>query len=124
MRIRTSAARLLVAISLLGGAAACGISDFPSYIAGVDNSQQIIAPGAQSAPLTVQVKDQEGAPLGGVVVNYEIKSGAGSLSAASATTGDDGKASVTFTAGTTTGVTIVNATVPALGSVGFNITVK
>lgn len=124
MRIRSSAVRLVAAVSLLGGLAACGISDFPSYIAGVDNSQQTIAPGAQSAPLTVQVKDQEGDPLGGVVVNYEIKSGAGSLSATSATTNGDGRASVTFTAGTTTGVTIVNATVPSLGSVGFNITVK
>ena len=124
MRIRFSAVRLVAAVSLLGGLAACGISDFPSYISGVENSQQTIAPGAQSAPLTVQVKDQEGAPLGGVVVNYEIKSGAGSLSASSATTNDDGKASVVFTAGTTTGVTIVNATVPALGSVGFNINVK
>jgi hypothetical protein len=124
MRIRTSAARLLVAISLLGGVAACGMTDFPSYIAGIENSQQTIAPGAQSAPLTVQVKDQDGEPLSGVVVNYEIKSGAGSLSAPSATTNDDGKASVTFTAGTTTGTTVINATVAALGAVGFNVIVK
>jgi hypothetical protein len=124
MRIRTSAARLLVAISLLGGAAACGMTDFPSYIAGVENSQQTIAPGAQSAPLTVQVKDQDGDALSGVVVNYTIRSGAGSLSAPSATTNDDGRASVTFTAGTTTGTTVIDATVATLGAVGFNVIVK
>ena len=124
MRIRVSALRILAGLSLLGAVNAC-TEPKANYLSSASGGMQTVAVGAQAAPLTVLVRDVEGDPIEGVVVNWWIKSGAGSLSSATSTTNGDGLASVTYTAGSTAGQTIITATVPALGaSVTYTMTVQ
>lgn len=128
MRIRVSAVRALIGLSLLGGLNACDFTSPPSaeYLANTAGGVQTVAIGAQAGiPLTVTVRDTDLDPIKGVTVVWKITSGGGSLSAASTTTNDDGVTSVTFTAGPSAGTTSIAATVPGLGaSVGFTMTVK
>ena len=71
-----------------------------------------ISQGASvSVPLTAQVVNQNGAPLSGVKVDFFFASGAGTLSAPSATTNSLGYASVTLTVTNFTGSLQVNACV-------------
>jgi hypothetical protein len=123
MKIRNVAASMLIGLSL----AACGFKPdpIPAAVANTSGGVQTIAPSAQAAPLVVTVRDQEKDPIGGITVLWNIESGAGTLSATSTTTDDNGNASVTYTAGATVGITKINATVPALqSSVSYTITVK
>jgi hypothetical protein len=125
MRIRVSALRMLAGLSLLGALNAC-TEPLPTYLANAAGGTQIVAPGAQAAtPLTVSVKDHEGEPMEGVEITWAIKSGAGSISSPTSTTDGDGMSSVTYTAGTTLGLTVITATVPALGAtVTYSMTVQ
>lgn len=127
MRIRVSAVRFLVGLSLAGSLTGCIFDDqkIPAYLEHPVTSTQVVAPNAQAAkPLTVIVRDQDKNPLEGVTVQWSIKSGSGTLSAAETKTDGDGKTSVTYTAGATTGNSLVHATVPVLGTVQFNLEVK
>jgi adhesin/invasin len=65
-----------------------------------------------SSPVSVQVLDQNGAPLAGVSVQFHVVAGGGSVSAPSALTGVDGRASVSWTMGTVAGTDslLVNTT--------------
>jgi hypothetical protein len=56
----------------------------------------------------VMVKDQEGVSFAGEVVNFTVTEG--SVSAAAVTTGTDGKASITWTLGTTEGTQTLSIT--------------
>ncbi|MCZ6445755.1 MAG: IPT/TIG domain-containing protein, partial [Planctomycetota bacterium] len=59
----------------------------------------------QSLPsaLVVQVNDQSGNPMAGIGVTFAVAAGGGSVATASATTGQDGQASTTWTLGTMAG---------------------
>jgi hypothetical protein len=128
MRTRFSSLRALAGIALLGTLGGCVFTTptIPAYLANTSGANQTIAPNAQAAkPLTVTVRDQDGNKLSNVEVAWTIKSGSGSLSAASSTTNGDGEASVSYTAGASTGSTVIIATVPELGaSVAFVMTIK
>lgn len=128
MRIRVSALRSMIGLSLLVAVNACDFTSPPSaeYLANTAGGVQTVAVGAQAAtPLTVTVRDTDLDPIKGVTVLWKITSGGGSLSAGSSTTNGDGVTSVTFTAGTAAGTTNIAATVPGLGAtVGFTITVQ
>jgi hypothetical protein len=128
MRIRFSAVRALIGLGLATSLTACIFTSpsIPTHLSNVSGQAQTVAPNAQAAlPLTVQVKDQEGNPKGDVTIQWEIKSGSGTLSAAESTTNSSGNASVNYTAGASTGTTVVLAKLPELGAaVSFTMTVK
>jgi hypothetical protein len=71
---------------------------------------------------SVLVKDQNGAPLSGALVNFLVLSGGGSVSAASATTNASGVATVNWTLGATVGANTLNASVGTLTAVTFAAT--
>ena len=128
MQIRFSAVRALAGIALLGTIGGCVFTspDIPAYLANTSGSLQTVAPNAPASnPLIVTVRDQDRNPLENVTVEWFIKSGNGTLSAAETTTNGDGQASVTYTAGASTGNTMIIAEVPQLGAaVAFVMTVK
>ena len=128
MRIRFPAVRALIALGLATSLSGCIFTSpsIPTHLANTGGQMQEVAPNAQAAkPLTVQVKDQEGNPKGDVTILWEIKSGSGTLSATESTTDKDGNTSVTYTAGSSTGTTVVLAKLPELGAaVSFTMTVK
>jgi hypothetical protein len=128
VKIRLAAARALVGISLLTGLSGCIFTspDTPVALLRVSKGEQTIAPNATApVPLTVSVRDQNGDPAEGVTITWTIRSGSGTLSATETSTNDDGETSITFTAGSTVGTTVVNAIEPVLGAaVGFTFIVQ
>ena len=68
--------------------------------------------------------DQHGEPLAGATVTFAVTAGGGTLSATTATTDADGRASTTLTLGRTPGRTTVRATVAGLQPVTFTATAK
>lgn len=74
-------------------------------------------------PLTVKVLDDRGAAVTGAAVNWSIISGAGTLSAASSNTDANGIASISVTAGSTSGALSVRASFANL-SATFNLTIR
>jgi hypothetical protein len=128
MRIRFSAVRALVGISLLTGLSAC-IFTSPTIAAELrrtSKGEQVVAPNATATtPLTVTVRDQDGNPKENVAIVWSIKSGSGTLSAVQTETNGDGETSINFTAGASTGTTIVLASQQELASsVSFTIKVQ
>jgi hypothetical protein len=77
------------------------------------NSQQAPAGQALPTPIRVLVTDDNGDPVAGVTVDWSAEDG-GSVSASSAETGDDGRASVTWTLGPTAGSQTATAVVDGL----------
>jgi adhesin/invasin len=128
MRIRFSGLRALAGIALLGTLGGCIFTspDIPAFLKNTAGSNQVVAPNAPApAPLTVTVRDQDGNPMENITVEWFIKSGSGTLSAAQSTTNGDGQASVSYTAGASTGNTTIIAEVPELGAaVAFILVVK
>ena len=128
MRIRFSGVRALAGIALLSTLGGCIFTspDIPAHLANTSGSQQTVAPNAQAAkPLMVTVRDQDGNPMENVTVEWWIKSGGGTLSASESTTNGDGQASVSYTAGASTGSAMIMAEVPVLGAaVIFSVSVQ
>lgn len=77
---------------------------------------------ALSAPLVVQVSDQNGNPLSGVPVSWSVISGSGTLSADSTTTDATGQASVTWTLGALVGAQSVEADIANFTPLTFTAT--
>jgi|GEM_PF-418774 len=73
-------------------------------------------------PLVVEARDGAGQPVSGAVVTFTVVSGPATVATATATTGADGRASTTVTAGSTAGAVVIRASSGAL-SVNFNLTV-
>src|SRR3954463_1411402 len=69
-----------------------------------------------AAPFTVLVKDSNGNPAPKVAVTFAVASGGGSVSAVSANTGPDGKASVSAKLGTQAGANSFTATVAGVAT--------
>ena len=87
-----------------------------------NNNQTAVVNTAFSQPLIVQVNGTSGQPLANATVQFSITgTGAGTLSAASATSGSNGQAGVTVTAGATPGPITVTAMVGGQ-SVSFSLT--
>lgn len=88
----------------------------------VATTLEVVSGSGQSAgagqaltnPLVVRVLDQNGDQLQGTTVNFSVSPSDGTLSAASAVTGANGRASVNLTLGTTVGTYTVTATVGSL----------
>jgi hypothetical protein len=128
MRIRFSAVRALIGLGLATSLSACIFTSpsIPTRLSNTSGQNQTVAPNAQAPlPLTVRVTDQEGRAKDDVTIQWEIKSGSGVLSATETTTDNNGTTSVTYTAGPSTGTTVVLAKLPELGAaVSFTMTIK
>ncbi len=87
----------------------------------VSGSNQNALTGAEFAqPLVVQALDNQKNPVPGVTVNFAVSSGSATLSAPSATTDNNGNASVMVTAGSSPGAIVVTASY-ATFSAAFNL---
>jgi uncharacterized protein (TIGR03437 family) len=84
------------------------------------NNQTVAENAAFSAPLVVQVNNANG-PVAGVTVTFAASNGA-TLSASTATTGTNGQASITVTAGPAAGAITVTASVPGGFTASFSLT--
>ena len=93
--------RALSVVMLASAALSCGTE--PPRLAGlkvVAGDQQIgIAGRPLHDPLEVEADDDQGNPIGGVHLRFQVTLGGGQVSPAEATTGDDGRVSVEFTLG-------------------------
>lgn len=106
------------------GSTTTGVTSTPTTLTKTSgDAQSTTASTAAASPLVVTVLDQSGNALSGVTVTWAIASGGGSLSAASSTTGSNGQASTTYTAGTTTGTSTITASVTGLAAATFTVTV-
>ncbi len=81
-----------------------------------------IAGEALSSPLVAQINDQSGKPLAGVVVNFSVTLGGGSVSASVDTTGSNGQVTTVWTLGTGVGFQQARATSAGLSAAAFAAT--
>jgi hypothetical protein len=122
--MRTFSVVLIVAAALVS---ACSDSSGPKVgppanvvvLSQASLNQQGIAGEATPVAPSVVVTDSANRPVPGVTVVFVITSGGGTLSSASAVTGSNGQASVTWTLGPTFGTKSMTATVQGLPSVTF-----
>ncbi|HET7471401.1 MAG TPA: Ig-like domain repeat protein [Gemmatimonadales bacterium] len=113
----------LIALGLAVLAFACGGDGVvlpneskPAFITRVSGDSQSAAAGqALELPLIVRVADALDRPVEGQVVAFAVGAGGGQVTPASATTGADGKASVTWTLGGAAGQQKVRASVTGDG---------
>jgi len=75
-------------------------------------------------PLQVGVKDQFGNPVPGAVVSFTDNGAGGTFSSNTATTGNNGNASVSYTTGSTSGTISITASVTGANSVTFSESVQ
>jgi uncharacterized protein YjdB len=93
----------------------------PGSLVRVDGDAQSAGPGTV-LPVDLQVRllDTAGDPMAGEAVSWSVTSGGGAISASSVTTDLDGRASVTWTLGTSAGNNAARASFEALGPVDFS----
>ena len=72
-------------------------------------------------PLVVSVVDAQAQPVSGYTINWAVTQGLAGLSVAAGSTGSDGRAQVTVTAGATAGAIRVTASAAGLTSVVFSL---
>ena len=85
-----------------------------SEVSGDD--QSAVVSSELSNPFVVQVDDQNGDAISGVMVTFAVESGGGSLSDTSVTTGTNGRAESTLTLGSTAGTNTVTADVSGIST--------
>ena len=91
----------------------------------VSGDTQSGTPGnALANPFVVEVQDEDGEPLAGHRVTFEVTAGGGSLSETSATTDEDGRAETTLTLGSERGVNSVQASVSGADPVTFSTSIE
>ncbi len=89
----------------------------------VSGNGQIAAPGATlPEPLVVQVVDEGGNPVVGAAVTWVVTGGGGSLDPATGPTDANGRASTTWTLGSTAGANTAQAIVSGVGEAAFTAT--
>jgi hypothetical protein len=114
--------------SLLLGSAACDDHDFTNGVILASSNIEIISGSGQTGvvntqlanPLIVRVTDTNGNVVVGGLVAWTTSNGA--VSSATTLTGADGRASVTWTLGPTTGDQFVTASIARGASVTFTAT--
>ena len=91
----------------------------------VSGDNQSGTPGrALANPFVVEVQDEDGDPLEGHRVSFEVTAGGGSLSETSATTGSNGRAETTLTLGRQVGINSVEASVSGVDPVTFSTSIE
>ena len=97
----------------------------PASLTKVSGDSQGGAPGdALANPFVVEVKDADGETIEGVPVTFSVTAGGGRLSATSATTDRNGRASTILTLGSRVGVNSVQARVSGVDPVTFNTSIE
>jgi len=80
------------------------VNQTPTQLQKISGDGQTAPAGATlTAPLVVQVNDAGGSPIPGRTVSFTVTQGEGSSATATAITGNDGRASTSFTTGTIAG---------------------
>ncbi|HEY9229536.1 MAG TPA: Ig-like domain-containing protein [Gemmatimonadaceae bacterium] len=122
---------MTASLALLG---ACGDKDFPNVVAvtplvatnitvdSASDGQTAVVGTALANPIVVRVTDQNGNALAGATVTFTVIAGGGSVSANSAVTGADGRASVTWTIGLVAGANALQASIASGASVTITAT--
>ncbi len=82
-----------------------------SYVSGTQ--QSALEGAAFPNPLVVEVTDASGNPVAGALVTFSLSSGSATLSGTSVTTGANGQAAITVTAGQTAGQVVIIASTTA-----------
>ncbi len=125
--------RRIVSALIVGYLAGCGASEpnappppppaAPASLVVQAGDAQQAGPGS-AVPVApkVLVRDAAGRPVVGTSVTFAVDSGAGTVSAATATTGNDGTASTSWTLGPAEGVNTLVASVASLTPVRFHAT--
>ena len=112
----------VASIFVLAAVGGCGgsehiVAPVPSNLAIASGNNQRVTPGnALPAPLEVSVTNSDGDGIAGVIVNWVVTAGEGTLSAAKSITDSDGRASVDWTLGTRAGSQSVEAIVVTVAS--------
>ena len=114
------------------------VNQTPTQLQKISGDGQTAPAGATlTAPLVVQVNDAGGSPIPGRTVSFTVTRGEGSSATATAITGNDGRASTSFTTGTiagsaqelsvsvaTTALTVTFTATAAADHSAFNIGVR
>ena len=91
----------------------------------VSGNNQSASPGAELAqPLVVRLADRQGNGVSGRAVTWVVGAGGGRVASGTSTTDQDGKASVRWTLGSSSGTNTLNAVVSGVGVVGFTATAR
>lgn len=98
------------------------IVQVPSVMTISSGDAQTGPPGT-SLSIAVKIVDATGMAVGNVVVSFTVSTGTASLSAATATTGGDGVATIQLTLGATIGPLKIAAAAAGVPGVTFNLTV-
>jgi len=86
-----------------------------------NNQPSAVIGQAFSQPLVVRVTDLNNQPVAGQPVSWAVASGPGQVAAATSQTDNDGRASMTVTAGSTVGTIVVTATVTGQPPLSFTL---
>jgi len=93
------------------------VTQVPTSVAAAGGDGQRIALGTTAAePLTVEVRDQDGGPVAGTPVGFSVDLGEATLGATDLLTDENGRASVSVTAGQTLGRLLVTARAGGAGA--------
>jgi hypothetical protein len=101
--LTSSALVALVCAAACGGNDSTEPPDVASVRAVAGNGQVGVAGRALAAPLVAEADDAGGHPLAGVTLQFAVSAGGGQVQPAEATTDGQGRASVTYTLGSTPG---------------------
>jgi hypothetical protein len=121
-RPRLLHAAFCAALLACGGDGPSAPAPTPQSLAPSGSGQTGVVGQALAAPLAVVVTGSNGQPFAGATVTWQVASGGGSVSAASSQTGADGRATVTWTLGTTPGAQSVTAAVQGIAPATFTAT--
>jgi len=114
-----STGRWAIAAAALVVAGACGDTEFNTVVpiaaavtvSSATNNQSAIVGQALPQPVSVQVTDGAGNPIGNVTVTWTVLTGGGSVSSSTSTTDLNGNATVIWTLGPTVGAQTLSASI-------------
>ena len=112
VRLGNTAARILINAQVGGVATTFRVTAnvAPTQILIVAGDGQSVGRGQEARiPLTVETRNSDGAPSGGVPVDFAVVGGSGSLTSERIVTGADGRASTNIIGGAELGVVVVEA---------------
>ena len=112
VKLGNTAARILINAQVGAAATTFRVTAnvAPTQILVVEGDGQSVGRGQQARlPLTVETRNNDGAPSGGVPVDFAVVGGSGSLTSERVVTGSDGRASTNIIGGAELGVVVIEA---------------
>ncbi len=123
--LHAGAAEITATAGAVTASAQVSVVQTPASIQKISGDGQTALAGATLPnPLVVQVNDSRGNPIPNATVTFTVTEGDGSISISTATTGADGRASTSFTTGTSSGSSqVVSAAIASTAlTVSFSAT--